>query len=151
MEILTKDGVKKIYYNATLYEHTITIKKKDDDNNDVSVKHTVKVLYDKEGVLKGYLLSSIKIFESKDMSALYRSLECITPATRKECIRINGEVKKIKTTTLKPSARSGSKRGTTMIYLPSDWADLLGVSQDNPEIIAKMQGDVLIIKKNNTK
>ena len=146
MEILTKDGIKKIYYKATFYEHTITKKEKDSNNNEVIIKHKIKVLYNKEGELKGYLLSSVNMLGGEDMSVLYRTLESITPRTRKECIKINGEIKKIKTTTLKPSAKSRAKRGTTMLYLPNDWVDLLGIDENNTEVIAKMQGDALIIR-----
>ena len=82
VEILTKDGVKKIYYNPTLYEHTVLKKEIDANNNEVTIKHKIKVLYDKEGELKGFVLSSINMFSQIDLNSLYKKLEAKTPATK---------------------------------------------------------------------
>ena len=38
-----------------------------------------------------------------------------------------------------------------MLYLPSDWVDLLGIDENNQEVMAMMKGDSLMIKKNTIK
>lgn len=140
MDILTKEGVKKIYYKPSLYPFTFR-------DGEKSCK--IHILYDKTGELKGFLLSDAKQISFTDIDAMYTRLIQEAPPTRLEYIRLEGEYKNIKTTTLKPSAKSGAKKGTTMLYLPSDWVELLGIDDNNSEVYAKMKGNTLIVTRVN--
>lgn len=138
MEILTADGIKKIYYKATLYPFVII---------EAGVKYGIRIIYNRDGSLKGFLLADAKKLSLTDMDALFTRLTLEAPPTRLDYIREKGEVKDIKSTTLKPSVKSGAKKGTTMIYIPNDWAELLGLNQEDGKIHAKMQGDTMIVKR----
>lgn len=138
MEILTEDGIKKIYYKATLYPFVIT---------EAGVNYRIHVIYNRDGNLKGFLLADAKKISFTDTDAIFARLLQEAPLTKLDYIKKVGEVKVIKSTTLKPSAKSGAKKGTTMIYVPNDWVELLGINSENSEVHAKMQGDIMIIKR----
>lgn len=140
MEILTIDGIKKIYYKATLYSFTI---------EEAGIDYNIRIIYNRDGSLKGFLLADAKKLSLKDMDVVFARLVLEAPPTRIDFIRKYGEVKEIKSTTLKPSVKSGAKKGTTMIYVPNDWAELLGINEEDGKIYAKMQGDAMIVKRKN--